>query len=149
MDAINLSTTPNFKTTYICSDHFDEKSFNYSDKLRRRKQLRAKAVPENKNLNSSYSSRENVATESVTERVLVSSINKPENNTLKEKNWEQNTDCDKETEICGKQIPVSSLDKDSLNKQDCSLDKDSLNEQDYSYEPTNSNIRNDSSSKKR
>lgn len=46
MDAINLLATPNFKTTYICSDHFDDKSFHDSDELRSRKRLRPDAVPQ-------------------------------------------------------------------------------------------------------
>ncbi|XP_050598566.1 uncharacterized protein LOC126926322 isoform X2 [Bombus affinis] len=46
MDAINLLTTPNFKTSYICSDHFDDKSFHDSDELRSRKRLRPDAVPQ-------------------------------------------------------------------------------------------------------
>ncbi|XP_033312273.1 uncharacterized protein LOC117211981 isoform X1 [Bombus bifarius] len=46
MDAINLLTAPNFKTTFICSDHFDDKSFHDSDELRSRKRLRPDAVPQ-------------------------------------------------------------------------------------------------------
>lgn len=137
MDAINLPTTPNFKTTYICSDHFDNKSFNYFDEFgRSRKRLRAEAVPEI-NLNPYYLSTENVAKEPVTERVvLVSNINKLENNILKEKNLELNKD-DKETEICGEKMPANSLDKGSLNDQV------------GSYEPNNSIVSNDSNIKKR
>lgn len=130
MDAINLPTTPNFKTTYICSNHFDNKSFHYSDEYRSRKRLRAEAVPEI-NLNPYYLSTENVAKEPVTERVvLVSNINKLENNILKEKNLELNRDV-KETEICGEKMPANSFDESSLNEQ---VD---------SYEPNNSIVSND------
>lgn len=137
MDAINLSSTPNFKTTYIYSDHFHEKLFYYSDELRRKKRLWPEAVPENINLKQSYLSlTDNVATVE-SEKVLVSSINKPENNILKEKNLEKNKNCDKETEICEEMIPMTSLDKGTLNEQNCS------------YELNNSSISNDSNSKKR
>lgn len=139
MDAINLSTTPNFKNTYICSNHFDVKSYYDWDEFRRRKRLRPDAVPKNINSKISYFSTENVTPNQVTESVLGSSINTPENNILKEKNLEQNKNCDKETdcEIGGEKIPVNSLDTGSLNEEDCSS------------EPNNSRISNDSSSTKR
>ncbi|KYN12125.1 hypothetical protein ALC57_15718 [Trachymyrmex cornetzi] len=146
MDAINLSTSPNFKTTYICSDHFDEKLFYYSDELRSRKRLRPEAVPANINVNQSYLSTENITKEPVTERnrsftrsrVLVSSVNRLENNILQEKNLETNNkDCDKEIKICREKMPVNSLDEGSLNEQDCS------------YELNNSSVSNDTNSRKR
>lgn len=46
MDAINLLAIPNFKNAYICSDHFDDKSFHDSDELRSRKRLRSEAIPQ-------------------------------------------------------------------------------------------------------
>jgi len=65
MDTINLSTIPNFKTTYICSDHFDDNYFDQMDK-RIRKRLPSEAVPyKNINLNQSYL---NLATENVSNR---------------------------------------------------------------------------------
>ncbi|KYN04684.1 hypothetical protein ALC62_04441 [Cyphomyrmex costatus] len=138
MDAINLSTPPNFKTTYICSDHFDDKLFYYSDELRSRKRLRPEAVPANINVNQSYLSTENITKELVTERVLVSSVNRLENNILQEKNLETNNkDCDKEIKICREKMPVNSLDEGSLNEQDCS------------YELNNSSVSNDTNSRKR
>ncbi|XP_060830919.1 uncharacterized protein LOC132915205 isoform X2 [Bombus pascuorum] len=53
MDAMNLLATPNFKTAYICSDHFDDKSFHDTDELRSRKRLRPDAVPQRISLKES------------------------------------------------------------------------------------------------
>jgi len=120
-----LSTIPNFKTTYVCSDHFDDNYFDQMDK-RRRKQLSSEAVPnKNINLNQSYLNlaTKNVATESGNRESIslqCNNINKFKNNILKEKNFKSNKDCHKETEICGEKMYVSSLDEGSLNEQNCS-----------------------------
>lgn len=59
LDAINVSKTPNFKTAYICSDHFDAESFFYYDELRQKMRLYKEAVPKQKNSNSLNLPREN------------------------------------------------------------------------------------------
>jgi len=88
MDAIKLLTIPNFKTTYVCSDHFDDNYFDEMDK-RIRKRLSSEAVPnKNINLNQSYLNlaTENVATEPGNRESIslqCNNINKSENNILK------------------------------------------------------------------
>lgn len=67
VDVINVPKTPNFKTAYVCSDHFDKESFCFLDELlRKRKRLRPEAVPYKKNVNSSVRSAENVTKKSAT-----------------------------------------------------------------------------------
>ncbi|GAB1864054.1 THAP domain-containing protein 9 [Camponotus japonicus] len=73
IEALNLSTTPNFKTAYICSDHFDAKSFQYSDATRSRRRLCSESVPEKTNFNHFYLLR-NVGNEPELENVA----NEPE-----------------------------------------------------------------------
>lgn len=46
IEALNLTTIVNFKTTYICSDHFEEKCFYDKDEFRTRNRLLTSAVPE-------------------------------------------------------------------------------------------------------
>lgn len=45
IDALNLSKTPNFKTNYVCSDHFEKDSIHFCDNERSRKRLNPSAVP--------------------------------------------------------------------------------------------------------
>ncbi|XP_032673801.1 uncharacterized protein LOC116845348 [Odontomachus brunneus] len=62
IDAINITNItkmPNFETAHICSDHFDSKSYFYSDEFNQRKRLCKEAVPTQISLIQSIDSKEN------------------------------------------------------------------------------------------
>ncbi|XP_012173335.2 uncharacterized protein LOC100643019 isoform X2 [Bombus terrestris] len=106
MDAINLLTTPNFKTSYICSDHFDDKSFHDSDELRSRKRLRPDAVPQRISFKKSddTSKEKDLGSEKLFERPV-------------------DKDCSKSEMV----IDVSNTCIKATNEQDCLTEEESNN----------------------
>ena len=113
LDAINVSKTPNFKTAYICSDHFDAESFFHSDELRQRKRLCKDAVPKQKNQNLLNLSRENEAKETAIIRINNCEVSDVTEDISIEANIS-------ETEMCTNEVSL----KNSLEFQEMNVLKD-------------------------
>ncbi|XP_046740903.1 uncharacterized protein LOC124408197 [Diprion similis] len=99
LDAINVLKTPNFKTAYICSDHFKAESFSYSNELRQRKRLCKEAVPQQKNINWLNLPRENETKETATIDINYSNISDTTENISSEANTNENEMCKNEVTL--------------------------------------------------
>ncbi|XP_012146342.1 uncharacterized protein LOC105663246 isoform X2 [Megachile rotundata] len=115
IEALNLSDVSFLSTKIICSDHFDRKSFYYSDELRRRQRLRPEAVPQIRNFNESILAQSNHCRLSLTSLSNLENINykSQEPDVMLNENCgneETDVDIEIETEISIKEESVTSTE---------------------------------------
>ncbi|XP_017889978.1 uncharacterized protein LOC108630913 [Ceratina calcarata] len=91
LDAINLNKVPNFKTAYVCSEHFDDESFPGCHEQTIRRRLSLIAIP-NRNLF-------NLSSENVIKESVVGNINCVESGKSNESNIIESEESDESNVI--------------------------------------------------
>lgn len=134
MDSLNLSASTNFKTSYVCSDHFDEESF--SNLCDARKRLRSDAIPKgipqstvfakNESQESNVQINSNFQTNSERDILRAQMVQRSCPNVDKN-NLDQNSSAHKELENVSKMHLEPDIDNEVESTKStvgCSLDND-------------------------